>query len=202
MGIGRLLGSMAGGMGGRALGSAIAGPTGGMVGGMIGSILAGRGRGMGGRGGGGGSLGGGLGGLLGGLTGGGGGGNDGEFDPSALDDDTATVLVRAMVNAAKADGQVDEAEIESIVGQLGDLDKEEETFLRTELGRPMMSAADFAASVPANLAQQAYGLSVAAIDLDEQSEAKYLADLAGGLGIDGPTANTIHEQVGAPKIFN
>ena len=44
----------------------------------------------------------------------------------------AEVLIRAMVMAAKADGQITRDEQEAIVKQLGDLDQEEINFLQTE----------------------------------------------------------------------
>lgn len=194
MSMSRMLTSMLGGSGGRMLGQMIGGRTGGMIGGMAGSML---GAGMGGRGRGGG--GGGLGGLLGGLMG---GGNDNDnAGGGSMDESSAEILVRAMCNSAKADGSVDDNEVEAIVGELGDLDKDEEAFLRGELGSPLIDPRSFASSVPGDLAQQAYAVSLTVIDLDSEAEASYLRDLAAGLNIDGNTANQIHDQLGVPTIF-
>jgi uncharacterized membrane protein YebE (DUF533 family) len=49
--------------------------------------------------------------------------------------------------------------------------------------------------------QQIYAISLTAIDLDTNKEARYLAELASELGIDPKLANAIHEHLGAPKIF-
>jgi uncharacterized membrane protein YebE (DUF533 family) len=39
------------------------------------------------------------------------------------------------------------------------------------------------------------------ITLDERSEAKYLSQLAEGLGLSADACNRIHREVGAPEIF-
>jgi uncharacterized membrane protein YebE (DUF533 family) len=44
-------------------------------------------------------------------------------------------------------------------------------------------------------------LSVMAMDLDHNSEARYLHQLAGGLRLDGPTVNAIHDKLGMPRIY-
>jgi hypothetical protein len=112
----------------------------------------------------------------------------------------AEVLIRAMVMAAKADGQITRDEQEAIVKQLGDLDQEEINFLQTEFAREV-DVRDFAWSVPLGLEQQVYGVSLMAMDLDEQKEATYLGELAHGLRLAPELCNSIHEQFNAPKIF-
>jgi len=47
--------------------------------------------------------------------------------------DQAAVLIRAMVNAAKADGVVDQQEQENIVSKLGELGPQETAFIRAEM---------------------------------------------------------------------
>lgn len=113
----------------------------------------------------------------------------------------AELLIRAMVNAAKADGQIDRSEQEAIVGQLGDLDQAEVQFLQAEFAKPV-DVREFAWSVPLGMEQQVYGISLMAMDLDEQKEANYLAELAHGLRLSPEICNQIHEQFKAPKIFN
>ena len=187
------------------------GMGGNIAGAVLGSLLGGRS---------GGSTGGGGGGMmdiLGGLMGGGGQGaasglvSSGASAPEAapqhaapaVDADTeAETLIRAMCNAAKSDGKFDEAEQKAILGRLGDdVDQEEMDFINGELSKPLDVQA-FAQSVPAGLGPQAYAFSVMAIKIDEQSEARYLGELAQGLGIDPASCNQIHEQLGAPKIFS
>ena len=112
----------------------------------------------------------------------------------------AQVLVRAMVNAAKSDGQITRDEQDSILKQLDHVTQEEVDFLRAEFSKPV-DVRDFTWSVPRGLEEQVYTVSLIAIDLDEQKEAEYLADLAHGLRLDTDRCNQIHRNYGAPAIF-
>lgn len=218
-GLGSLIGGMLGG------GSS---SQGGGLGGMLGGGSSSQGGGLGGMLGGGQSGGGGLGGLLGGLMGGGssggaglgsllgaamsqigGGSSEKSFDPGQFFGqeqdyqqvtDQATLMVRAMINAAKADGQVDQEEQQKILGKLGDVTQDEIEFVRRELSAPL-DIDDFVRSIPDELAQQVYTVSLMAIDLDSQAEARYLHQLAQGTGISAEVSNAIHEQLGAPAIY-
>ncbi len=185
-----LLGGM---LGGNAMGGGLLGSIGKAALPMIlGSLMRGRGR-----------SGGGLGGLLGGLLGG------GKEDPRAqmtdderdqVDDD-ATLLLRAMINAAKADGQIDKEEINNIVGRLGELDDNEKQFLQAEFNTPLDVAA-FCNTVPDEMNEEVYAFSVMGMRLDTQQEAQYLASVAQGLRLDPKSCNAIHEKLGVPPIFN
>tara|TARA_R110002049_G_scaffold72490_2_gene187186 strand:- start:216174 stop:216809 length:636 start_codon:yes stop_codon:yes gene_type:complete len=112
----------------------------------------------------------------------------------------AEVLVRAMVNAAKADGQVDQAEQEAILKRLEHVSQTEIDFLRAEFAKDT-DVRDFAWSVPLGLEEQVYTISLLAIDLDENKEANYLGDLAHGLRLEPKRCNEIHQKYGAPVIF-
>jgi len=159
--------------------------------GLLGSVMGGGGAG-------------GLGGLLGSVLGG------AAEQPAAAQlppeqhaaaNDQAVLMIRAMVNAAKSDGRVDKKEEENIISKLGDdVSQDEINFLKQEFAAPVDAAA-FARSVPQGLEQQIYALSLTSIDLDTNSEAQYLSQLAQGLKLDPELCNQIHDQVGAPKIF-
>lgn len=113
----------------------------------------------------------------------------------------AILMIRAMINAAKADGRVDSAEQENILSKMGnDISQAEVDFLKTEFARPV-DVDEFARSVPRGLEQQVYALSVTSIDLDTQNEAQYLGQLAQIMNLDPRVCNQIHDQLGAPKIF-
>ena len=136
-----------------------------------------------------------------------GGGGDAQEAPAPQQaelqqaNDQAVLMIRAMVNAAKSDGRVDEAEQQNIISKLGsDVSEAEINFLKQEFAAPL-DVAGFARSVPSGLEQQIYALSLTSIDLDTQNEAQYLGQLAQGLNIDANVCNQIHDQVGAPKIF-
>ncbi len=180
----RILGSLLGSVGGGAVGGMVGGRTGRMIGSMAGSMLAGRGaRGMG-------SKLGGLGNLMGGKD------DDDRSDADDLNDDQAEVLIKAMVNSAKSDGEVSKEEVDNIIEQLGELEADEEDYLRKELDGPFIDPSAFARSVPGGLASQAYAVSIMAIDIDNQDEINYLRDLAGGLGLDDDAVDSIHGELG------
>jgi len=147
-GLGGLLGGLAGGA---------ARSGGGGLAGMLGSAL-----GSGGSGGGLGgllsSLGGGqqnnaqdgLGGLLGQMMGG-----DTSAQPSAQQNSEAEIMIRAMINAAKSDGGVDETEQKKILEHLGDVSQEEIAFVQNEMAQPL-NVDSFIQSIPKGLEQQVY----------------------------------------------
>ena len=203
-GLGDLLGSLAGGR------QQQQAPQGGGMGDLLGSILGNGANNSGGLGGAGG-----LGGLLGGaLTKYAQNQNNSVPDPShescdhlsiGVDQkeaaDHATLIIRAMINAAKSDGSIDQAEQEKIVGKLGDVTQAEADFVRNEFRQPLDAAA-FVRSIPRGMEQQIYAVSLMAIDLDSNKEAHYLDELARGLNIQPQLANQIHEQLGAPTIYS
>ena len=112
----------------------------------------------------------------------------------------AKVLLKAMINAAKSDGNVDQDEINRIVKQLGDISEAEKKFVRNELSKPL-DTEGIIKSVPRGQETNAYAISLLAINLDTNPEARYLHQLAQGLGITPQIANQIHDKLGAPKIY-
>jgi len=114
--------------------------------------------------------------------------------------DQAALIIRAMINAAKSDGSIDQTEQNNIIAKLGDVTQEEIAFVKKEFSAPLDVEA-FTRTVPSNMAEQIYTVSLMAIDLDKNTEAQYLANLAKGLNIPTHTANQIHEKLGVPKIF-
>ena len=115
--------------------------------------------------------------------------------------DQATLVIRGMINAAKADGKLDSEEQAKITGKLGSISQDEIDFINNELAQPLDVDA-FARSIPASMANQVYAMSLTAIDLDSNPEAQYLHQLAQGLNIDQQTANQIHQQLGAPALYS
>ncbi|MEW7974227.1 MAG: DUF533 domain-containing protein [Candidatus Thiodiazotropha endolucinida] len=114
--------------------------------------------------------------------------------------DQAALLIRAMINAAKADGKVDKEEQQKILGKLGEVTRDEIEFVRNELAQPL-DLEGFVRSIPQGLEQQVYAISLMAIDLDSQAEAQYLHSLAQAIRISPQVSNQIHEQFGAPSIY-
>ena len=222
-GLGGLLGSVLGGGGGSLLsglmgggssaGNALSGLLGGggsQQGGGLGALLAGlSGQSSGAQ------SAGGLGGILDALGGGSqqGGGGIGALLNQALagkpadevpatpdQEKEAEILLRAMIAAAKADGEIDAEEQRKITEHLGDVSPEEAELVRREM-QSHTNLEDLIDSVPRGMEQQVYLMSLLAIDLDSQAEAQYLDKLARGLNISQQQANAIHEQLGVPKLY-
>ena len=105
-----------------------------------------------------------------------------------------------MINAAKADGSIDQKEQDGIVSRLEPLSPEETQFLRDEFRRPL-NVHEFAHDVPRGMEQEVYSVSLMAIDLDTNPEAQYLRELAECLRIDPPLCNEIHTHYNAPQLF-
>lgn len=186
-GLGGLLGGLMGGQAGGA------GNTGGGVGGMLGQILGGQG-GQAGQAG----QAGGMGGLLGQVM----GGQQQAQAPTSADNDQAALLIRAMVNAAKSDGQIDQQEQQNIVSKLGgDVGPEEAEFIRSEMAAPLDVNA-FVRSVPRGLEKQVYLVSLMAINLDSKPEAVYLDQLAKGMNISEQESNQLHSELGVGQLYS
>lgn len=226
-GLGGLLGGGsqggAGGLLGGLLGSAMGGQQGGsgggiadILGGLMGGAQGGGGQGglagqLGGMLSGGGQQGGGLGGLLDSLGGGAAAGGLGGLLNQALSgqepavnadaEKQAEVLLRAMLMAAKSDGEIDAGEREKLTQHLGDVSPEEAAFVQKEMSSPV-DVNSLVASVPQGMEQQVYLMSLTAIDLDSQAEAQYLHQLAQGLGIDQQACNAIHQQLGVQALYS
>ncbi|MEP1538259.1 MAG: DUF533 domain-containing protein [Paracoccaceae bacterium] len=123
------------------------------------------------------------------------------IEPSADQEAAAALMLRAMIQAAKSDGQLDDAEQEKLVGQLGgDVDQEEAAFVRSEMQKPV-DVQSVINDTPAGMGAQVYAMSLLAINLDSQNEAKYLHSLAQGYGLDPAQVNDIHSQLGVPSLY-
>ncbi len=209
-GLGDLLGGILGGaQGGTTQGGAA--PGGGSLGDLLGGLLGGAQGGTAQSG----SLGDLLGGLLGGAAGGaatGGGsfgdllnqslGNRGEPDaaPTPAQNAVAGLMLRAMIQAAKADGRIDAAEQKKLLGNLGEVSAAEKRFVEAEMRAPI-DVEGLAGQVPRGLETQVYTMSLMAIDLDNQTEAKYLHQLATAMRLDQRLVNQIHAKAGAPALY-
>ena len=123
------------------------------------------------------------------------------IEPSADQEAAAALMLRAMIQAAKSDGQFDDAEQEKLVGHLGgDVDEEEAAFVRNEMQKPV-DVQSVINDTPAGMGPQVYAMSLLAIDLDSQNEAQYLHSLAQGYGLDATQVNDIHAQLGVPSLY-
>jgi len=161
---------------------------------------------------------GGLGDLLGGLAGmaGAAGGSKGGFgeilnqsfqkrgepevQPSREQDAVAGLMLKAMIQAAKSDGKIDDAERQKLLNNLGDVSQAEREFVNQEISAPI-DAEGLARQVPNGMGQQVYAMSLLGIDLDNRNEAQYLHSFATALNLDRDTVNRVHRKMGAREIY-
>ncbi|MFG6080047.1 DUF533 domain-containing protein [Paracoccus litorisediminis] len=127
-------------------------------------------------------------------------GGEPSITPTPEQNAVAGLILRAMIQAAKSDGKIDEAEQARLTAELGELDDEERAFIREQMAAPVDAAA-LAKEVPQGLGPQIYTMSLMAIDFDNRNEAEYLHSLATALGLDKATVNGIHEKVGATNLY-
>lgn len=114
----------------------------------------------------------------------------------------ASLMLRAMIQAAKADGEIDPAEQAKIMETVGDdADAEDIRFVREQLAAPV-DVRSLAADTPEPLKGQVYSMSLMSIRLDRQSEAEYLDSLARALGLNQQTVNALHMQMGVQPLYS
>lgn len=120
--------------------------------------------------------------------------------PTAEQEEFAGVLLRALIQAAKADGRIDASEKERLMKRLGDLDRAEVDFVNAELAKPI-DVSGLVRDVPNGAGTQVYMMSVMGIDLDTNKEARYLQELSQALGMSREAVNAIHDRLGEPRLF-
>ncbi len=126
------------------------------------------------------------------------------FDPQTADEKLvqqfdAQIIIQAMVNAAKADGEVGKVELQKIVGKLkkDGLTSKGKKFLMGEINKPSdLSGAVSMAGHSPQMAAQIYAASFLAIEVDTVAEQAYMKQLAAGLGLHPEVANHIERTLG------
>lgn len=111
---------------------------------------------------------------------------------------TAELVIKGMMNVAKADGQVSADEIQRIVGKLREagMEGDAEAWIMAELRKPLDLDA-FMAEIPnQEVAAQVYAASLLAVEVDTPQEKAYLTDFATKAGIVGTVAQAIQTSVG------
>jgi uncharacterized membrane protein YebE (DUF533 family) len=127
-------------------------------------------------------------------------GQEPKVAPAPQQEAAAGLMLKAMIQAAKCDGELDASEEAKLRDALGDATAEDIAYVNRELKAPV-DIAGLVRQVPKGLEQQVYTVSVLGIDLDSQAEAKYLAALSQALGLDPRVVNAIHAKLGAPALF-
>jgi uncharacterized membrane protein YebE (DUF533 family) len=122
-----------------------------------------------------------------------------DIPPTPEQEAAAGLMLRAMIQAARADGEIDAQEREILFDHLDGLDPDERRFVDEE----MMSPADpeaLARDVPEGLERQVYAASLMAIDVDHPAEVDHLRRLAAGLRLDAQEVAAIHDEVGIEDL--
>ena len=128
----------------------------------------------------------------------------GQSSPPAADTaqahQQALILVKAMINAAKADGQIDQQEQQNIISKLSDVGPQEIEFIKEEMASPLNL--DFLGGASRDMATDIYAVSLMAINLDTTEEVNYMHQLAQSLGLDAQMVNNIHQQLGVAPLYS
>lgn len=109
------------------------------------------------------------------------------------------IILRAMINAAKADGQIDESEINRITGKIKEIGADSDAlhYLMAQMQKPMETKELIAAAQgKPELAAQIYGATLLAIEVDTPAETAYLDQLGTGMGLSPQVTGRIQELVG------
>ena len=93
-------------------------------------------------------------------------GGEPEIPPTPQQEVAAGLMLRAMIQAAKSDGKIDDSEREKLLGKLGDISPQERDFVNAELAAPI-DVKGLARQVPNGMEAQVYAMSIMGIDLDK-----------------------------------
>lgn len=117
----------------------------------------------------------------------------------AASEENAKLMIRSMIMAAKADGEIDAEERTKILDQLGDASDEEIAFVTEQLDAPVdpMALAKDAGTMAAG---QVYAAALMAISVDTEAEKTFLTGLAQALMLDEAKQAEIHREMGKPVI--
>lgn len=130
-----------------------------------------------------------LGGMIGAMTAG--------SPMGEISEEAARLMIRAMIEAAKADGEIDAEERKAIMGQLDGSSEEELAFVEAALAAPVDPVA-LAAATAAHMRAQVYSAALMAITVDTEAERAYLRHLAAALGLEADTVAAMHRGMGKP----
>ncbi len=124
------------------------------------------------------------------------------FEAEAATDATATLFIRAMISAAAADGHIDDAERQAILGGMSSagFDPEANSWLNDQIVNPPSVDDLVAEATTPELAAQVYAAARLAINPDTAMEKDYLAGLAGALGLDAELVAHIDAAAASQKI--
>lgn len=110
-------------------------------------------------------------------------------------EENAKLMIRAMIQAAKADGEIDAEERAKIMEHLEDAGPEERAFIEAELQAPV-DAMGLAQDTGQQMAAQVYASALMTVKVDSLKEAEYLNTLANALNLSEETRARVHGAMG------
>ena len=116
------------------------------------------------------------------------------LDASPEQEAAAGLMLRAMIQSAKADGRIDMEEQRRLMEHLSDLDPQERAFVQAEMEAPV-DPEGLARQTPRGLETAVYAMSVMAVDVDTHAERDHLNRLANALGMERGEATRIEQGV-------
>jgi uncharacterized membrane protein YebE (DUF533 family) len=111
---------------------------------------------------------------------------------------TAVLVIKGMINAAKSDGEIGLEEMQRIVGKLKEsgMDQGTEHWVMAELSKPPDLNA-FVAEIPSpEVAAEVYAASLLAIEVDTEAERAYLQEFAERTGLNPAVVQYINQTMG------
>ncbi len=107
----------------------------------------------------------------------------------------AKLMIRAMIQAARSDGEIDAEERAKIFDHLGDIGADERAFIEAEMDAPV-NPTSLAIDTSEQMAAQVYASAVMTVRVDTLSEASYLNTLAEALGLSQEARDRVHTAMG------
>lgn len=114
---------------------------------------------------------------------------------SALTEENAKLMIRAMIQAAKVDGEIDAQERAHILEHLGEVDARERAFVEAQMAAPVDVNA-LANDTAEQMRAQIYAASLMTVKLDSRIEADYMQALATALGLSEDVRHQLHQAMG------
>lgn len=116
---------------------------------------------------------------------------------ASINEANAKLMIRAMIMAAKADGEIDAEERAKIMDHLSDASDEEIAFVEAALDAPLDVSA-LAQEAGTTMREQIYSASLMAITVDTPAEQGYLARLGTALELSEEVRARLHAAMGKP----
>lgn len=110
-------------------------------------------------------------------------------------EENAKLMIRAMIQAAKADGEIDDEERAKIMKHMSELDAAERAFVEDQLKAPVDPVA-LANDTSEQMRAQVYATSLMAMRVDTMSEIAYIQELGDALDLSPETRERIHKSMG------